>query len=968
MTDVDSAVQQPLVSVVIPVYNGANYLAEAIDSALAQSWPNIEVIIVDDGSDDAGATAGVAAGYGERIRYLHKCNGGTASAVNEGIRAMRGEYFSWLSHDDVYANDKIERQVRVLTEVGRPAMAFSDFATIDAAGRVLLTCPTGDGYDPGQPLWALFENRINGCATLVHRTCLEQCGLFDPGLPGTHDYDLWFRIALRFPLVHAPGIAVYHRRHDRQASNARRFGDEVVLLWTSMLDRIAADTRRAHANSDASFFARLLQSPVVTGLPRIRLMLENRIGWLLEGIPVGVALGGNPRLDDVVGVCNRVQSGHGRVLGVAMAQSLDSSIRSLELQWRQDNSTIVDVLDARIDGTESELLRRCASLSEARYVWILDESETGTRVPVMLLVAMCGVEDVVACIPAYAPGCEPDGAYGPLAGSIIDRAALERAMADCTGTMTSVIQALVRLGRVVTYPVAHPTSADCTVVNEVSGADRAATRPARTLSLPVHASMFLRRRPRLAGVMWLLLRVTMGQRAQKRLLAWSGLQGLIDPDWYLRAYPEVAAAGVDPVFHYLIFGDDEGRDPSPDFCTRAYLNRYPEVTDARLNPLQHFATWGHALDYRPQPSPVGRALPASPDHRPALLCTINERSSSPGDLQRFCQELTEQLDSDFRILFLCARSAGFVALGTAPDGQWGRTFDPGHELERLRDAITVYAVRRVLILCHGGFNGRLRAILESLDLPFDLVVLDDALISSSGAASAPDEQRDRCWLTRHASAILACSGDLAARLADSGVTRGVAVKPPPDPDRLRKFRPWPRPRRPGQPLGIALFGDITPACGHTVVRQAVDRARAQNLPIRFFLFGQFSPTLPRDTLAQLHVVPVRNHDDLTRAVVEIAPHLAWFPFQLPVSCSYAITDAEANGLPIAATQIGEVRERLEKRPLTWLRPLSTGIDEWLELFLAIDFNECAPVTAPPCPHDYIRNDIDAWPRYLRSVG
>ena len=94
--------QAPLVSIVIPVYNGASYLREAIDSALAQTYSDVEVIVVNDGSTDGGKTRDIASSFGDRIRYIEKVNGGVATALNLGIREMCGKFFSWLSHDDVY--------------------------------------------------------------------------------------------------------------------------------------------------------------------------------------------------------------------------------------------------------------------------------------------------------------------------------------------------------------------------------------------------------------------------------------------------------------------------------------------------------------------------------------------------------------------------------------------------------------------------------------------------------------------------------------------------------------------------------------------------------------------------------------------------------------------------------------------------------------------------------------------------
>ena len=102
-------IKNPLVSIIIPVYNGSNYLKKAIDSALSQTYKNIEIIVVNDGSKDDGATEQVALSYGDKINYYLKENGGVSSALNFGISKMKGDYFSWLSHDDEYTQTKIEK-------------------------------------------------------------------------------------------------------------------------------------------------------------------------------------------------------------------------------------------------------------------------------------------------------------------------------------------------------------------------------------------------------------------------------------------------------------------------------------------------------------------------------------------------------------------------------------------------------------------------------------------------------------------------------------------------------------------------------------------------------------------------------------------------------------------------------------------------------------------------------------------
>src|SRR4051812_20505544 len=117
----------PLVSIIVPVYNGANYVGEAIQSALAQTYPNIEVLVVDDGSTDGGATRAVIDSFGDRIRSISQPNGGVASALNTGITHMRGSFFSWLSHDDLYRPEKVSRQVETWRNFASPCVVIGDF-------------------------------------------------------------------------------------------------------------------------------------------------------------------------------------------------------------------------------------------------------------------------------------------------------------------------------------------------------------------------------------------------------------------------------------------------------------------------------------------------------------------------------------------------------------------------------------------------------------------------------------------------------------------------------------------------------------------------------------------------------------------------------------------------------------------------------------------------------------------------
>lgn len=212
----------PKVSIVIPVYNGGNFLAQAIDSALAQTYSNIEIIVINDGSNDDGETRRIALSYGDKIQFFEKPNGGVASALNMAIEKMSGEYFSWLSHDDLYVKEKVARQIEVLAVLPHPdiekTIIYSDFSifttTQDKTIPVLMP-----GVPPEQfRYWLTIENTLHGCSMLIPKTALLELNGFNEQLRTTQDYDLWFRMARRYRFVHLAERLVKSRSHPDQGS------------------------------------------------------------------------------------------------------------------------------------------------------------------------------------------------------------------------------------------------------------------------------------------------------------------------------------------------------------------------------------------------------------------------------------------------------------------------------------------------------------------------------------------------------------------------------------------------------------------------------------------------------------------------------------------------------------------------------------------------------------------------------
>lgn len=210
--------QKVLVSIIIPVFNGEKYLREAIDSALSQTYKNIEVIVINDGSADK--TEEIAKSYGSRIRYFKKENGGVSSALNMGLEKMRGYYFSWLSHDDKYYPEKIEKQVAYARKFDDKTIVISNWTIINANGEFIEDKHLDSRLEKLPTCFLAFDRKtwLNGCAMLIPKTIFEEFGNFNETLKSTQDYDMWFRISRRIQFKVLTDCLLYSRAHLEQGS------------------------------------------------------------------------------------------------------------------------------------------------------------------------------------------------------------------------------------------------------------------------------------------------------------------------------------------------------------------------------------------------------------------------------------------------------------------------------------------------------------------------------------------------------------------------------------------------------------------------------------------------------------------------------------------------------------------------------------------------------------------------------
>ncbi|MEO6457025.1 MAG: glycosyltransferase [Chloroflexia bacterium] len=233
----------PLVSVIIPAFNSREWLAQAIDSALSQTYPNIEIVVVNDGSTDL-RTREIAHRYIPRITYIERENGGVAAARNTGVAASTGELIALLDQDDVWLRHKLEVEVRAWLARPHVSLVHSSYHILDGQkpstsaqrSRKQLLKLREREYLPLPGL--LIDVPICSATTLFPRNILDEVGMFDPALNGTDDWDLWLRMAARGYTFYCVGepLAEY-RMH---ASNSSHNIDLMVGGVMRTLDKFYA--------------------------------------------------------------------------------------------------------------------------------------------------------------------------------------------------------------------------------------------------------------------------------------------------------------------------------------------------------------------------------------------------------------------------------------------------------------------------------------------------------------------------------------------------------------------------------------------------------------------------------------------------------------------------------------------------------------------------------------------------------
>ena len=200
----------PLISVVIPVYNGEKTIAETIESVLNQSFSNFEIVVINDGSQDS--TLDVLSNIQDpRIKIFSYPNAGLSASRNRGFDQSSGEFIAFLDADDLWTPDKLEAQLAALQDNPDAAVAYSWTDFIDETSQFLKPGPhftiSGDVY----PELLRGNFLANGSNPLIRRQALIKVGSFDESLPASEDWDMYLRLAARYHFISVPFTQVLYR-------------------------------------------------------------------------------------------------------------------------------------------------------------------------------------------------------------------------------------------------------------------------------------------------------------------------------------------------------------------------------------------------------------------------------------------------------------------------------------------------------------------------------------------------------------------------------------------------------------------------------------------------------------------------------------------------------------------------------------------------------------------------------------
>ena len=262
----DNIAKMPKISVIIPSFNCEHYIAGTINCVLNQSFKDVELIVVDDGSSDR--TREIVSSFGPPVRLIAKVNAGRCAARNRGIREAGGEFICLLDHDDYWFPDKLALQLEQFKRHPEAGVVYSSFIVWSGDSHDPFPAPASydltsypAGIDPDFSGW-IYHQFLIDCdmltsSALLRAEVFQRCGVYDESLPYSEDWELWLRIARVYPIIKLSRPTTLYRQHLQQGSRVIREVDYRTLLLTQAAKKWGLCSRDGRCVSRLQFLAQL---------------------------------------------------------------------------------------------------------------------------------------------------------------------------------------------------------------------------------------------------------------------------------------------------------------------------------------------------------------------------------------------------------------------------------------------------------------------------------------------------------------------------------------------------------------------------------------------------------------------------------------------------------------------------------------------------------------------------------------
>lgn len=222
---------QPKISIIMPTYNRSDYICEAIDSALSQTYDNIELIVIDDGSTDDTRNKLEKYNSDERFKCIHQENQGQSIARNKGLSIAEGEFIAFLDSDNIWLPGKLEKQVGIINENPSFDIFYGDCIVINEKG-IETSRANMSRYSGNITKYLIKDNYVSMNTTLTRKKCFDEIGGLSGKVRVGDDYELWLRLSTKFRFKYIPEYFVKYRVMDDQISTDkyRRFDSNESVL------------------------------------------------------------------------------------------------------------------------------------------------------------------------------------------------------------------------------------------------------------------------------------------------------------------------------------------------------------------------------------------------------------------------------------------------------------------------------------------------------------------------------------------------------------------------------------------------------------------------------------------------------------------------------------------------------------------------------------------------------------------